>query len=162
MSKQPDLTAFLPLGKQLSVLTKLYVGVLTKNLGYLEIERHYSLLILIDKSKDKCTQQYLSDYLKIDKASMVRIIDDFVRKNFLKRTVNPNDRREHWMELTPKAKKLMPGILKTVEELNDTSLKGLSKKQKEYFFETLSVISSNLIKEPANRVIINYKKANKQ
>src|SRR4051812_25314680 len=115
----------LPLGRQLSVLVKMYYGALTKRLEHLEIERHFSLLVLVEKSETKCTQQYISDWLKIDKASMVRIIDGFVKKGYLNRTVNPKDRREHWMELTPKAHKQMPEIHKEIKVLNEAALNGL-------------------------------------
>jgi MarR family transcriptional regulator for hemolysin len=157
LTKTEHIDEFLPLGKHLSIVTKLYVGVLTKNLGHLVVERHFSILILIEKNKGKCTQQYLSDALYIDKASMVRIIDDFVKKNILKRTVNPSDRREHWIELTSKGKKTVPEIIKGVKDLNATALKGLSKKQTNDFFATLKAIGNNLKDIPANRVILNYK-----
>ncbi len=158
MPNSPELFPIFPLGKPLSILTKLYVGVLTKNLEHLEVERHFSVLILIEKTK--CSQQFLSDKLMVDKASMVRIIDAFVKKNYLKRTVNPNDRREHWMELTSKAKKIMPDIHNTIKVLNGKAFKGLTKKQIDDFYNCISCIYSNLSKEPANKVVLHYKKKN--
>jgi DNA-binding MarR family transcriptional regulator len=158
MSKT-DLYSVLPLGRHLSLVTKMYVGALSKKLEHLELKKNYSILILIENSEAKCTQQFLCDFLKIDKASMVRIIDDFVKKKYLKRAVNPNDRREHRLELTPKAKKIMPEIYSGIKELNSKAMSGLNKKQAQDFYKSISVINANLSKEPANQIIINYKKA---
>jgi MarR family transcriptional regulator, transcriptional regulator for hemolysin len=158
MSNSKELFNALPLGRHLAILTKMYYGALTKRLEHLEIEKHYSVLVLVDKSEQKCTQQYISDSLKIDKASMVRIIDYLVKKSYLVRTSNPNDRREHWLQLTPKALKNMPEIYKVVKELNEAALKGLNPEAVLLFNSTLSVICTNLAKIPADRIVVNYKK----
>lgn len=148
----------MPLGRHLSVLTKMYYGALSKRLEHLDLERYYSILILIESSEEKCTQQFISDTLRIDKASMVRIIDFLVKKKFLKRTANPKDRREYHMELTAKAVKIMPELHLQKNELNSIALKGLSKTEIELFYKTLSLICCNLSQQPADRIIVNYKK----
>lgn len=161
----PDLNNLfpeLPVGRRFAILTKMYFGALTKRLEHLEIERHYSILLLIEKSPDKCTQQYISNMLKIDKASMVRIIDYFVKKKYLKRTVNPNDRREHWMELTGKALKIMPEIHKGISDINKYVVAGLSAKEVKNFHSTIDKVFENLSKAPSDRIIVNYKKAKVQ
>ncbi|MGZ3885447.1 MAG: MarR family winged helix-turn-helix transcriptional regulator [Bacteroidia bacterium] len=159
MSNHSDLYNILPFGRHLSVLTKMYIGALTKKLAHLDIERHYSILVLIESCEENCTQQFLSGFLRIDKASMVRIVDYLVKKKYVKRAVNPSDRREHRLELTPKAKKAMPGIHKAIKALNTAAFKGMSKKQAQDFHKSISVVRSNLSREPANTIIINYKKA---
>ena len=149
----------MPLGRHLTIITKLYFGALTKRLEHLEIDRNFSILILIEKNPEKCTQQYISNQLKIDKASMVRIVDELVGKNFLRRSINPKDRREHWVELTAKAIKIMPKIHEGIAELNDIATLGMTAKQVKDFYSAINKISANLVKEPAHRIIVNYKKA---
>lgn len=149
----------LPLGRHFSVLTKMYYGALTKRLEKLDVDRHYSVLIFIDEMNEKkCTQQFISDSLKIDKASMVRIIDTLVKKKYLVRASNPADRREHWMELTPKAKKDIPVIRDGIKELNKIAFQGLTKKETETFRNVLSLLYANLDKEPSDRILVNFKK----
>jgi MarR family transcriptional regulator for hemolysin len=157
MNKSITLLSEMPLGRHFAMLTKMYFGALTKRLEHLEIDRHYSILILVEKNPEKCTQQFISNELKIDKASMVRIVDYMVKKDFLKRTINPSDRREHRMELTAKAKKFMPVIHKEISNLNSAATKGLNNNQVKEFYSAISKVSVNLTKEPAKRVIVNYK-----
>ncbi len=154
-------TMELPLARHLSVLVKMYYGALTKRLEHLEIERYFTILIFVEKNNVKCTQQYISDKLKIDKASMVRMIDDLVTKNYLVRTVNPNDRREHWISITSKAKKIMPIIHKEIKALNKIALNGLSENEQTVFNNAMCLIYQNLEQLPADRVFVNYKKAKK-
>jgi MarR family transcriptional regulator for hemolysin len=152
-----DLSKF-PLGRHFSILTRLYYGALTKKLEHLDIDRHFSILIFLDTSKQECSQQCISDVLKIDKVSMVRIVDYLTEKGYIKRLPNPDDRREHHIKLTEKAKKVMPKIHKAVNELNRTATKGLSSKQVKIFYESLYILSSNLMDQPAHKVIVNFKK----
>jgi DNA-binding MarR family transcriptional regulator len=148
-----------PLGRRFGLLTRLYFGALTKKLEDLDIDRHYSILILLENSKEKCSQQYMSEFLRIDKASMVRIIDYLVRKKYLKRVVNPDDRREHRICLTDKARKVLPVIHEAIDGLNESALNGLSPTQVKSFYAGLDALAANLAEEPAHPIIVNFKKA---
>lgn len=149
----------LPLGRFLSLVSKTYFGALTKRLEHLDLERHYSILILVENPEVACTQQYISDYLHIDKASMVRIIDALVKKGFIERVVNPADRREHHIKLTEKAQAIMPEIHKAVEEMNDTAFKGLTEEDRKNLYRCMGTMLKNVEAMPAHQIIVNYKKA---
>lgn len=148
----------MPLGKHMGALTKSYFGALSKQLEHLGVDRHFSTLVAIDKAEHRCTQQYLSDHLNIDKVSMVRMLDYLVSKKMITRTVNPKDRREHIVELTSKAQKVMPEIRKGIIEMNAIAFNGVNKKDKEVFYSCMSSILKNLENLPANEVDIKLKK----
>lgn len=147
-----------PLGRNLSILAKLYVGALTKKLEDLEIEKHFSLLILIESQPCDCTQQFLCEKLQIDKASMVRFLDYLTKKGVIQRTQCKEDRREHHIVLTAKGKKIMEHIHDGVKQMNKTALKGLTAIQQKEFYQMMETIGKNLQNEPSHKVIINYKK----
>ncbi|HEV7231504.1 MAG TPA: MarR family transcriptional regulator [Bacteroidia bacterium] len=147
-----------PLGRRFGLLMRLYFGALSKQLERLDIDRHYSILILLESSESQCSQQYLSDLLKIDKASMVRVIDYLVKKGYIKRRVNENDRRAHQLCLTDKAHKILPTIHAAIEGLNERATSGLSDKQIKNFYEGLDLLTSNLAGEPKHTIVVNVKK----
>jgi len=157
-----DLIETLPLGRSLSVLVKSYFGALTKRLEHLEIERYYSVLIFIEQAKKGCTQQCICDHLRIDKVSMVRMLDHLIEKKFLKKTVNPTDRREHVIELTPKGEKALPEIHAAIKGLNKDAFKGLTKENQKELYNWIRVIQSNLDPLPSEKIYINFKKANRE
>lgn len=134
----------MPIGKQLSILSKLYSGPLKRKLGHLEIERYFSVLILIENFGNKCTQQYLANCLEVDKAAMVGIIDYLVDKKYIKRVMNPNDRREYWVHLTEKAEKNMSEINQVVQSMNAAVTKNFSKAELKFFYEIIEKIHINL------------------
>lgn len=157
MNRERDIFKELPLGRHLAILSKVYVGALTKKLEELDIERHYSLLIVLHHKPD-CNQKCLTEILKIDKASLVRVIDYLSKKGYVKRTVNPSDRREHFIRLTAKAQRDIPVITKAVQDLNNILLKGFSRENVELFYNMLRDAQENLNKEPVNKVVIHYKR----
>lgn len=147
-----------PLGRAMAVITKTYWGALSKKIEHIGIDRHFTTMVAIDKAKEKCTQQYLSDLLKIDKVEMVRVLDYLVTKCMITRTVNPKDRREHIIQLTPKAKKIMPEIHSGIIHMNKIALKGFSKNDQELFQGFIEKIILNLKNLPVNTVDIKIKK----
>ncbi len=151
----------LPLGRHFGRLTKLYFGALTRRLSKLDIERHFSPLIVVAETPC-CTQQHLCDVMKMDKASMVRVVDYLSDNKYLVRVKNAKDRREVFLELTEKGKKKLPQIYKAINDLNQTAIKGLNKKESEEFFRCLCLVSKNLGSEPADEIILNLKKSKRK
>lgn len=156
--KEKKFNDSMPLGKLLGGILKIYFGALSKNMERLGVDRHFSTLVAIDHADQKCTQQYLSDLLNFDKVSMVRMLDYLVDKKMITRAVNPHDRREHIIQLTPKAKKIMPEIHKGIKEMNSTAFKDVSKHDRELFYNSLVTIFKNIKNLPAKEVDIKLKK----
>ena len=155
-----DIYQQMPLGKLCSMVTKPYFGALLEKTEHLGIEKNFSVLILIEK-KDRCTQQFISDTLQIDKVSMVKFIDAFARQGLVVRVQNPEDRREYFIELTAKGRKAMPKIHKAIAELNEIAFKGLTKKEAAEFYRLLVKIGDNVKDFPSSHIIV-YKTAKKK
>ncbi len=158
LDKENALSEYMPMGRLMSLITKKYYGALSKNMEHLGIDRHFSPLVIIDKTKEKCTQQYLSDLLSIDKVAMVRILDYLVEKGLITRIVNPDDRREHIIKLTAKAKKTMPKIHAGIADMNKTALKGFNKNEQALLQKYIGNILKNIEDLPVNEVDIKLKK----
>ncbi|MGZ4048504.1 MAG: MarR family winged helix-turn-helix transcriptional regulator [Bacteroidia bacterium] len=156
--KEKQFHASMPLGKLMGAILRKYFGALSKKLEVYGADRHFSTLVAIDNADQKCTQQYLSDLLNFDKVSMVRMLDYLVERKLITRTVNPDDRREHLIQLTPKAKRIMPEIHAGIKEMNATALKGINKQDQEMFYYCLSTILKNIENLPVNKVDIKLKK----
>lgn len=158
ISEKGKLLCSQSLGRALVVITKNYWGALSKQLEYLGIDRHFSTMVAIDKAQQKCTQQYLCDFLKIDKVAMVRQLDYLVGKGVVKRTINPDDRREHLIQFTSKGKKIMPQIHNGINEFNEIALKGFSHTERDVFRGYIEKIILNLHNLPVNEIDIHLKK----
>ncbi|MCX6256420.1 MAG: MarR family transcriptional regulator [Bacteroidia bacterium] len=133
-----------PLGRVFSHIGKNYLHILNTELGHLDISRSYYVLLVIDNRNDTVTQQDLAGLLDTDKVSMVRIIDYLSDNGYVKRTRNQIDRRKYCLVLTQKAKKALPGIKNSIDNVNRIALKNLKPSQVEEFYNILEIIKNNL------------------
>lgn len=158
MNKEKWQTGIAPLGLYFSFLTKHFAGAMVQKLSHIDLDRYFRVLVVIEQAGSGFTQQKLSDHFKINKASVVRIIDHLGRKGYVRRKVNRKDRREYFLVLTEKAKKELPAIKDALFELEQSAFKGFSNEQKNLFFQLLEQVYVNMSDLPAEEVFINYEK----
>ena len=132
------------MGRKFSLLGKLYLAQLAKKLKHLGIEKQFSILVLLDKMGSKCSQKVIGEMLHIDKTLMVGVMDDLLKKGFIKRSQNPNDRREYWIQLTAKGKENMPEITSEVKLMNKAIMKGMTQAEVKKMQSQLEQIYKNL------------------
>ena len=135
-----------PVGRILSRTGWLFLQLLNEKLDYLDIERSFYALILINRGQANLTQQELASQLEIDKVSVVRIIDYLTGKGYVQRIKSSVDRRKYCLTLTEKANEKLPDIIKAIQEANDIAFRGLNESQKREFVSTIGIIKDNLSK----------------
>lgn len=130
--------------KKLAFFHRLFNAVVSKRLKNTDIDKYYIILILLDTSKEKLTQQSICETLYIDKVTMVKMIDYLSSFNYVKRVRNPKDRREKIILLTPKARKALPRIKEVYSYVIDVTFNGLQKKEINVFVNKLNKMNKNL------------------
>jgi len=93
--------------------------------------------------KPDISQLEISEKVFKDAASITRIIDLLIRKNYLRRDLHQSDRRRFSLELTNEGKILMKNISKVVEQNRTQALKGILEKDLLQVQETLNQIIHN-------------------
>jgi MarR family transcriptional regulator for hemolysin len=129
-----------PLGRMFSFLTKQYIGEMALRMKNTPIERYYFPLYLIGKNSGKISQQELADQLLMDKVSLVRILDVLTNDGYVIRTVNPNDRRQHLLSLTDKAKPWISEIEQGLIDTNNHFIGFLPEENRQLFSEMLQLL----------------------
>jgi DNA-binding MarR family transcriptional regulator len=81
--------------------------------------------VLCALRKRSCTIAQLSKRLMISPPTLIPIVDSLEKKGYLKRGINPNDRRKNPLILTEKSRKLSSRMLKLSGE--DNLIKNISK-----------------------------------
>lgn len=147
----------IPLGPLALIVSKHYYGVLSKSLEHLDIDRYYAVLYYLQDVK-KCSQQQICNALAIDKTAMVKVMNYLIRTGYVQRKVNPRDRREQFVSLTPHGKKETKQIALTFRMLDKAAFTGVSKKEKDIFDKTVGKLLDNLRSQPSNDLFFNYKK----
>lgn len=145
-----------PLGKLFSEMAKAYVGNFIARLGHLDIHRNYYALVVIDHYKGNLSQTTLGQELFLDKASVVRMLDYLEEEGCIVRKQNPEDRRAHLLELTPKALEMVPEIKKAVQETNSICMDLAEEMGCKNFAEDLEKIQQALQAEHIDRYDIHF------
>lgn len=146
-----------PLGSLLALVGKQYAGALSLALEPCGADRYTSILIFLRQCGTAVKQQYIVDHLGIDKASMVRMLDYLVEKDLIRRSVNPQNRREYLLELSTSGKRKLPRIKKEIEKLEDALFRGISLQERKQFYRTLKLVAANSGNIPSRLVSLHFK-----
>ena len=150
MVKTQDHITKQPIGRILSHLGKSYLQLLNARLHYLDIERSYYALLLIELGENKITQKELAQQLETDKVSIVRIIDYLASKGYVNRQKSLTDGRKYCLLLTDKAQKALPGIKQSMHDIAALAFEGITETQKADFYNILNAIKINLTRANAS------------
>lgn len=159
MNNDNSLDPSFPLGYTLAKLTKPYYGAFTKYMEqFYDLDKHFYILLMIDEAEGQPTQQCICNKLKLDKVTMVRILDHLDEKGYIKRIMNPEDRRERWIQLTPKAQAEMPLIRQSIQEMNDRAFAGFDNEERAKMYSMMERVLQNVSSLPSNPVTLKYGK----
>ncbi|MBC5833867.1 MarR family transcriptional regulator [Flavobacterium sp. F372] len=101
-------------------------------------------LVLIILNKDSnISQNVLANLIFKDSASITRMIELMVKKEYLIRTIHKKDRRKFNLEITEKGKKTLELIEPVIKINRETALDGLSLEEINFLEKTLHKIISN-------------------
>lgn len=151
-----------PLGRVFSFLTKQFIGQLATRMSGTPVERYYFPLYIIGKNSGKISQQELADQILTDKVSMVRILDCLTKDGFIERKVNPEDRRQHLLHITPKAEPWILEIENGLKETNQAFFQLLPEDKQEDFKNMLSLLICKTKDLDIEEIELFYKRPNKK
>lgn len=147
-----------PLVHQLIQVTKKYLSAFSEFTQDIPLDRYHYVLILVEQNQEKLTQKALAEMLQIDKSFMANMINYLTENGFVYRETNIEDRREQLIKLTDKAKKMIPSISKSIEELNSKAFYNLSDEKVKTFFEIIDTLQNNLNLISNHEIILDYQR----
>tara|TARA_R110000787_G_scaffold86285_3_gene184001 strand:+ start:17496 stop:17936 length:441 start_codon:yes stop_codon:yes gene_type:complete len=103
------------------------------------------VLLFLDKHSE-LTQKEIAALVFKDNASMTRMINLMVNKDYLKRSINSVDRRRFTIEITAKGKKVLETLPPIILNNREKSLEGITEKELLQLETILKKITSNCTK----------------
>lgn len=100
----------------------------------------FILLTMIRAKTDQILQNIAIATGK-NKSVVMRMIDSLEKKGLVKRTVNPEDRRENLLSITDMGEQVVAEYHKIEKKLSCELLKGIPEEKVEAFFEVVEEIS---------------------
>ncbi|MFV5684551.1 MarR family winged helix-turn-helix transcriptional regulator [Flavobacterium sp. GB2R13] len=101
------------------------------------------LVLIILNNDAEISQNELANLIFKDNASITRMIELMVRKDYLNRTIHKEDRRKFNLEITEKGMKTLELINPIVQLNRETALNGLSLEEINILYKTLNKIITN-------------------
>ncbi|RTZ02721.1 MarR family transcriptional regulator [Flavobacterium bomense] len=101
------------------------------------------LVLIILNNDAEISQNELANLIFKDNASITRMIELMVRKDYLNRTIHKEDRRKFNLEITEKGMKTLELINSIVQLNRETALNGLSLEEINILYKTLNKIITN-------------------
>ena len=100
----------MPMASLLTILKKNYVQYLEQNIIVDNVQTAEFPILLVLKKHDNITQKELADYLYYSEGLITRFIKRLEENDYIKRSVNPKNKREKIITITSKGIKLADEI----------------------------------------------------
>jgi DNA-binding MarR family transcriptional regulator len=124
----------------------LYNKMLSKELSVFKLDHHFEVLMVLATQETPVTQNKLTELLQIDKSRTAVIVFDLEKRGLVQIKINPNDRRQHYVSLSPSALTSIPHIEVTIQKINQLAEAGIEQQKLSTFFEVSQMIQQNLVK----------------
>jgi DNA-binding MarR family transcriptional regulator len=135
-----------PIGRIMAKISRMFLTQLQRNLSHLDIGRSFYPLLLISTCKGNLTQQELSEMLSCNKVQAVRIIDYLSSNGYVERVQNADDRRKYNLEITEKARAILPDIKRAFADTTAMAVETISNSKVDEIYALLRIIENNLLK----------------
>ncbi len=114
-------------------------------LGY-SITINQVLMLIQIEDRPEISQVELSEFLFKDVASITRMTELLVKRGFLLRAENKDDRRKKDLKITDKGRVILKLAIPIIKKNRETALASIDPEEKEKLFKTLSKIILNTSK----------------
>ena len=111
------------------------------------IRQHQTMSLVCRLTEDKpngVTLKELAEAMKLAPATVSELVESLVKKNFLQRVQNPEDRRAVQITLTDHGQMMLDQCIKCVDSLCDKLLSDLSASERTAMLAALTKITTRL------------------
>jgi DNA-binding MarR family transcriptional regulator len=124
---------------------KEYRKISQKNISQIvsDITVDQCLVLMILNKNEVYAQKEIAELIFKDNASITRIIELMVQKNYLTRKINESDRRKFNLEITEKGKTTLELLTPIIHKNRENALEGLSENEIELLDKILTKIITN-------------------
>lgn len=104
--------------------------------------KHYGLMAVI-RANGPTTQQAIGDVLKVDRTTMVLLVDDAESRDIVIRNPHPTDRRCHLLSLSENGAKVYEKAHRLVKQVEDEFFSVLREREKDHLVALLGKLFQN-------------------
>lgn len=139
--QHPTRTIFYRIEKTIKDYRRLSQAAISDHLEGITVDQALAL-IEIRRNPD-LNQKEIADLIFKDYASLTRMIELMVQKEYIKRKINPKDRRRSQLQITPKGEQAIQDLMPIILQNRKTALHGLTETDMQQLDALLKKIIAN-------------------
>lgn len=105
----------------------------------------YGILNCLWINDGTCLPRQIAELLCLETSTVSGILDRMQKKDLIDRVINPENRREILVMITPKGEALKAPVLKIIDEVNEEVLKDFNPKETEFIRKSLRQIAEKAL-----------------
>lgn len=106
------------------------------------------MLLMVLKEKGTICQRESADMLGLTQAAVSRQLTGLSKKRFIKRKIDPKNRRAHTLVLTSEGRLCLAKALKALTEFFESYFKELNQLQRKTLLESLAAVTTVITHKP--------------
>ena len=113
----------------------------------ISVRQHQTMSLVCRLTEEKpngITLKELAEAMKLAPATVSELVESLVKKNFLQRVQNPEDRRAVQITLTPHGQTLLDESIRCIDTLCEKLISGLSASERSTMLNSLNKITNKL------------------
>lgn len=143
-------------------ISEVYLSTLSSIMTPQGLERYFFPMLHLCKHSGELTQKDLAEAIRRDKVYTMRIVDYLCEKDLLERKQDISDRRCQILEVTQKAKDLVPKINEAIATTDELLFHNFSKEEKDIFKNGMDKLFATINTLPEPEFIIQAFKKNEK
>ncbi len=129
---------------KMAKINKTFTILLNKNLEDYELTRSEIPYLITLCDNENVSQEFLSKSYDLNEATVARALNRLEKKEFIKRTPNPSDKRKKMVSLTEKGKKIANMIVKHKENYKEKIFANFTKEEYNELLRLLNKMFINI------------------
>jgi DNA-binding MarR family transcriptional regulator len=105
--------------------------------------RQFGLLTVLATEGPR-SQQDLAEWIRMDRTTMVALIDGLEERGYVRRERNPDDRRAYLLQLTPEGKRTQRRAEELMQEAENEILASLTKRERRELLDLLGKVGADI------------------
>ena len=131
------------IGRQISILYRYGQSYISKKLETYNIGSGQYIFLSALYRNDGISQEELSAYLKIDKATTAKAVKKLIKDGYIRRDIDTSDKRAYKVFLTAKAIAVIPIVQEAAKNWENKVSSGLTEEEKRLIEELLHQMAQN-------------------
>jgi DNA-binding MarR family transcriptional regulator len=124
------------------------LAICTEALAPLDLHVKQFGMLLVLASEGPHSQQYLSEWTRMDRTTMVALIDSLEERGYVRRERNPEDRRAYLVTITPEGRRALRRAETAMAKAESRVLASLNKGETAQLLELLAKVAADIGRPP--------------